>query len=52
MQATIRDEWGAAEKVDNINLADTVPNRHSAGYPDVCVMAAEERFHWFMITYL
>ena len=53
MQATIRDNWGAAEKVDDINLADTVPNRHPAGgYPNVCVIVAEKRLHWFMITYL
>ena len=53
VQATIRDGWGAAKKVDNINLADPVPNRHPAGgYPEVCVMADKERFHWFMTTYL
>ena len=53
VQATIRDGWGAAEKVENINLAEPVPNRQPVGgYPDICVMAAEERFQWYMKTYL
>ena len=53
VQATIRDGWGAAEKVESINLAEPVGDRQPAGgHPDVCVMAAEERFHWFMNTYL
>ena len=53
VQTTIRDGWGAAEKVQSINLAEPVINRQPAGgYPDVCVMAAEERFQWFMNTYL
>ena len=53
VQATIRDGWGAAEKVENINLAEPLTNRQPAGgYPDVCVMAAEERFQWYMNIYL
>ena len=53
VQATIRDGWGAAEKVESINLAEPVIDWQPAGgHPDVCVMAAEERFQWFMNTYL
>ena len=53
VQATIRDGWGAAERVESINLAEPVIDRQPAGaHPDVCVMAAEERFQWFMNTYL
>ena len=53
VQTTIRDGWGAAEKVDTVNLAEPLPNRQPTGaYPDICVMAAEERFQWFMNTYL
>ena len=53
VQATIRDGWGATEKVENINLDKPIPNRQPAGAcPDVCVMAAEKRFQWFMNTYL
>ena len=53
VQATIRDGWGTAENAESVNLAEPVLNRQPAGgYPDVCVMAAEERFQWFMNTYL
>ena len=53
VQTTIRDGWGAAEKVENVNLAEPLPNRQPTGaYPDLCMMAAEERFHLFMNTYL
>ena len=53
VQATIRDGWGAAEKVQSINLAEPVIDQQTAGgHPDVCVMAAEERFQWLMNTYL
>ena len=52
IQTTIRDGWGAAEKV-NVNLAETQLNRQPTGvHPDICVVAAEERFQWFMNTYL
>ena len=34
VQATIRDGWGAAEKVENVNLSEPVTNWQSAGgYP-------------------
>ena len=47
VQTTTRDGWDGSKNVDNINLADTVTNWHPAGgYPDVCVVAAEERFHF------
>ena len=37
VQATIRDGWGAAEKVQSINLAEPVIDRQPAGgHPDVC----------------
>ena len=54
VQATIRDGWGAAEQVYDIHLAEPDPNRQftTGGHPDICVMAVEERFHWFMTTYL
>ena len=53
VQATIRDGWGAAEKAQSINLAEPAIDRQPAGgHPDVCVMAAEERFQWFVNTYL
>ena len=53
IQATIREGWGAAEKVESINLAESVPDWQPAGgYPDVSVMAAEERFHWYMSNFL
>ena len=49
IQTTIRDGWGAAEKEQEINLAESVSDRQpTGGYPDVCVMAAEERFNWYM----
>ena len=53
IQATIRDGWGAAEKLKGIDLVEPVPNRQPAGgHPDVCVMAAEERFSWYMKKFL
>ena len=52
MSKNIRDGWGAAEKVENVNLAEPLPNRQLTAYPGVCMMAAEERFHWFVNTYL
>ena len=53
IQATIRDGWGAAEKLKDIDLVEPVPNRQPAGgHPDVCVMAAEERFSWYMKNFL
>ena len=45
VQTTIRDGCGAAEKVESINLTEPVINGQPAGgYPDICVVAAEERF--------
>ena len=53
VQTTIRDGWGVPEKVENVNLAEPLPNRQPTGaYPDFCMMAAEERFHWCMNAYL
>ena len=40
-------------EVDNINLAKSVSDRQpTGGYPDGCVLAAEERFHWYMSNFL
>ena len=53
IQATIRDGWGAAERVEDISLAESVSNRQpTGGHPDVCVIAAEERFSWYMNNFL
>ena len=53
IQAAIGHGWGAAKEVGNINLAEYVPDRQpTGGYPDVCVLPAEERFHWYMSIFL
>ena len=52
IQATVKSGWGAAEKPEDIQLDAATNSQPVGSYPDVSVMAAEERFQWFMNNYL
>ena len=52
IQATVKSGWGAAEKPQDIQLDAATNSQPVGSYPDVSVMAAEERFQGFMNNYL